>query len=262
MNSPTGAPTSPAAPVGDYPPAGPQPRLVTVRMPHQRVVVTYILLAVTVLVFGLQYLSDTFLGGDILFYYGGKINDFILQGQVWRLITPVFLHGSIIHIGFNMFALYQLGRGLERFYGPWRFILIYFLGGFAGNVLSFLITPSPSLGSSTAIFGLLIAQAVFVYQNRRFFPNQVRPMLLNTLTIAIINLGIGLTPGSNIDNWGHLGGILGGGLFAWLGGPRWQVEPYPEPHIRDDRSTGQVEAAAFAVLAVFGTLTLAKFFIK
>jgi rhomboid protease GluP len=181
--------------------------------------VTYALIGLTVLVYLLQILSQSLLGQnmDLPFIYGGKINSQILQGQVWRLITPILLHGSLLHIGFNMYALYSIGPSLEKAYGHGRFLLLYLLGGFAGNTISFLLSPNDSLGASTAIFGLVIAEVVFIYRNRQLFGARARNMLLNLGMIIAVNLALGLNPG--IDNWGHMGGLLGGALFSWTAGP-------------------------------------------
>jgi rhomboid protease GluP len=242
-----------------------QPTLVKVNVPQVKPTMTYGIMAVTVVIFALQMLSQyTLQGVDLPFYYGGKINQFILQGQLWRLITPVFLHGSILHIAFNMYALYSLGTSLERVYGHGRFALLYFLAGFAGNAASFMLSANPSLGSSTAVFGLVAAQGVFMFQNRKLFGSErARSAILNTLSIVVINLFIGLTPGSNIDNWGHVGGLLGGLLFAWLGGPLWKIEGIaPAYQVVDQRQSTQVQLASAAVLLVFGLIAAARFFMN
>ena len=85
-----------------------------------------------------------------------------------------------------------------------------------------ILTPNLSLGSSTAIFGLLGAQAVFVYTNRTVMGERSGTVLRGIIQIALINFVIGLSPG--IDNWAHLGGMIGGAAFAWLAGPRLVVE--------------------------------------
>jgi rhomboid protease GluP len=217
---------------------------------------------VTVLVFILQAASQYILNGvDVPAGLGMKVNSLILDGQLWRLITPMFLHGSILHLGFNMYALYIFGPGLERHYGHWRFLLLYFLSGFAGNVMSFLFSASPSLGSSTAIFGLLGAEGVFLYQNRGIFGSTAQRALGNIITIAVINLVIGLSPG--IDNWGHIGGLLGGTLFAWSAGPRLRVEGiYPAVSVIDDRETGDVLRAGIGVGLLFALLAAATIYIR
>jgi rhomboid protease GluP len=222
-------------------------------------VITYILLVVTVLIYLLQMGTEAFLGYDLPALLGMKINEYIIAGQLWRLVTPMFLHGSIAHIAFNMYALVVIGSELERRFGHWRFLLLYGLGGFAGNVLSFLISPSPSLGASTAIFGLLGAEIVFFYQNRELFGSGARRALQNVLTVAAINLFIGLSPG--IDNWGHLGGLFGGLIFTWFGGPKLELEgQYPSFNVVDTHGwQGQLTGAAL-VLLVFAALAFAKIF--
>lgn len=233
--------------------AAPPEGLVRVNLPVHKPVVTYTLLGLTVVVFLLQTASQYLLGNDLPLLVGAKINAYIRAGELWRLITPVLLHGSILHIGFNMYALYILGPGLERPFGPARFLALYLLGGFAGNVLSFIFSPAVSVGSSTAIFGLLGAQGVFVYQNRRLFGGRTRTILFNTITIAAVNLVIGLSPG--IDNWGHLGGLIGGTMFAWLAGPRFELEGlYPRYNLVDRREKPQVVLAAVGVAGLFAAL--------
>jgi rhomboid protease GluP len=256
-SDPFGAPLPPA---GGSPP---QAQMVRVALPRIRPTVTYSLIAVTAVFYVLQQISISTTGNDALFEVGGKINQYIYLGQFWRLITPVLLHADIFHILFNMYALFIIGREVELAYGHGRFLLLYLMGGFAGNVFSFIFTPGDSLGSSTAIFGLVAAEAVFFYQNRRLFGSRTRGILLNLGVIVVINLFLGITPGSNIDNFGHLGGLLGGALFSWLGGPNWKVEGvYPDLHVVDVREQNQVVVATLTVLIFFGGLTFLRFLIK
>lgn len=212
-------------PVGD-PASTPPPRpgqRVIVSNPRTRPLVTFSILGLTAFVFVLQLASQSLYGVDLPALYGSKVNDLIEAGQYWRFLTPMLLHGSILHVGFNMYALYILGPGLERFYGHWRFLALYLVSGFAGNVFSMIFTPNPSLGASTAIFGLLAAQAIFLYQNRRVFGPMSQRGLINIVLVAALNFVLGLSPG--IDNWGHLGGFIGGGMFAYLCGPILEVRP-------------------------------------
>jgi rhomboid protease GluP len=215
--------------------------------------VSYTLLGVTVSVFALQLLTETLLGVDLPRLVGIKSNELIAQGQLWRLLTPMLLHGSLLHIVFNMYALSVIGPGLEAAFGHGRFLALYLLGGFAGNVVSMTFTLQPSLGSSTAIFGLLAAQGVYIYQNRQLFGGAARRALINLLTIAGINFFIGLSPG--IDNWGHLGGFLGGGLFTWLAGPLLEVQGvYPDLALADRRGQPALLRAALLVAGIFALL--------
>lgn len=221
--------------------------------------VTYILMAVTVVIYILQLGSQALLGGDVPAYFGKKINEYILAGQLWRFFTPMLLHGSILHIGFNMYALLRLGAPLERRFGNVRFLLLYLAGAFAGNVFSFLLSESNSLGASTAIFGLLGAELVFLYQNRQLLGRQAKAGIKDVIQLAVINLLIGLTPG--IDNWGHLGGLFGGLLFTWFAGPKLRLEgAYPYFQVIDEREPGGLLLAGMLVAIVFGALAALKFF--
>lgn len=202
-------------PKEDIPPT--QPSSIRYDFPAKKPVVSSFILGVTILAFGLQQLTRYYFDIDLLAVYLAKINDLIYAGEVWRLITPALVHADIVHISFNMYALFIIGRRLERVYGHQRFIFLYILSAFAGNIVSFFLTPNPSLGASTAIFGLLAAEGVYIYNNRRYFPNAQKE-LINLLIILAFNLFYGFTI-PNIDIWGHLGGFLGGLGFAWFAGP-------------------------------------------
>ncbi len=180
--------------------------------------VTWILIGFTAVVYLAQAISKWQFGVDVLMAYGAKISAYITYNhQYWRLITPIFLHGSITHILFNMYALFTLGPSLENYYGHWDFLRFYLIAGFAGNVFSHVFAPNTvSVGASTALFGLIGAQAMFLYKNRRILRNY-KNALRNIGFVLVVNLLIGLSGG--IDNWGHLGGLAGGTLLAWLCGP-------------------------------------------
>ena len=230
--------------------------------PVYRPFVTYSLIGICVVVYLLQWVTQSFLNIDIPAAWGVKDNILIMQGQVWRFITPIFLHGSIVHLGFNMYALFALGPTLERFYKHWRYLVLFLLGGFAGNVLSFMFTKNPSLGASTAIFGLLGAEGVLIYQNREIFGANARRALPQVVMIAVINLMIGLSIPA-IDNWGHIGGLVGGTLFAWFGGPLLQRQGlFPPYTLKDVRSSREVIIAGFGVGGLFSFLAIAAVFLQ
>lgn len=225
-----------------------QPPSPRVQSPQTKPVVTYTLLGISIFVYLLQLGSELIFDIDLPAAYGIKYNPLIEAGQFWRLLTPMFLHGSIIHLSFNMYALHILGRRIERFFGHYRFLALYTISGFAGNILSMLLSESASLGSSTAIFGILGAEGVFVYQHRAILGERAKQALQQILQVAVINLLIGLSPG--IDNWGHVGGLLGGVAFTWLAGPVLQFSGLPPfQRIEDVRSPS-------TVTLVFGALTL------
>jgi rhomboid protease GluP len=241
-------------------PQAPQSRPVQVAVPNAKPYMMYTILGVTIFIYLLQLAGQYLLKLDIVTALGIKYGPLIRAGQIWRLVTPVFLHDStlpygLLHIGFNMYALFLYGRGLEARFGHWRFTLLYFLSAYAGNVLSFLLTPGASLGASTAVFGLLAAEGIFIYQNRPLLGNRAGRALMNILYIAGLNLLIGFTT-TGIDNFGHLGGMLGGVLFTWFGGPRWKLEGlYSAPKLVDEREGHGALAGTVAVLLFFIPLT-------
>jgi rhomboid protease GluP len=217
-----------------------------------------VILAVTILVYLLQLLGENVLFGfDLLAGLGAKSNDAIRDGQLWRLITPILLHGPPWHIGFNMYALYSLGSGLERRMGHGRFLLLYLLAGFAGNVFSFVLTEDPSIGASTSIFGLIAAEGVFLYQNRRLFGRESRQAINNVVFVILLNLFIGFSSSGLIDNWGHIGGLLGGVLFTWFAGPLWDVVGiYPDRYLADQREFRDIVLGTAMVVIIFGALAV------
>ncbi len=233
--------------------SSPPPPPVTISLPAAVPRVTYTVLGLTVLAYLLQLLSKFLLGYDLLLDWGVKANDAIQAGQWWRFFTPMLLHGSILHIGFNMYALLSFGSGLERHYGHGRFLLLYLLSGFAAGVFSFLLTQEYSIGASGAIFGLIGAEGVFLYQNRRLFGDQVKAQINNIIVIVAVNLFLGLSPG--IDNWAHIGGLLGGLIFAWFAGPYWNIAGlFPNFFLEDQREPHQVILGALVVCFLFGAL--------
>lgn len=219
-------------------------------------------MGLTVFIYLIQYLTQNhllnlgircpyFTEPDLPACFGLKVNELIIAGQWWRLITPIFLHASLIHIGFNMYALYVLGPELERHFGHLPFLALYMVSGFAGVVFSFLLTQSPSLGASTAVFGLLAAQGVFVFRNQRLFGRRARSALINILYIAVINLLIGLSPG--IDDWGHVGGMVGGLIFAGIAGPQYEVQAEAVEYRLVNRTPTANTLLAMAVVGILFT---------
>lgn len=247
MNQPNDLPQRPATSA--------EQQMVRVAMPSTPPYVTYVLIAITVAIYVLQIGLQAKTGTDILVLYGGRYNEAIKAGQLWRFLTPALLHASIPHILFNMYALFSFGTGLERHFGHGRFLLLYVLGAFTGNVFSFLFSTGYSVGASTAIFGLLGAEAVFLFQNRELFAGHFGRAIQNVIFIAVINLFLGLQPG--IDNWGHVGGLLGGLMFTWFAGPVWKIEGAPPAvHLVDQRTTRDVVVAAATVIVVFSALAM------
>jgi membrane associated rhomboid family serine protease len=166
--------------------------------------VTYTLIAASVVGFGLQYLG----GFDSMIYEYGMLPIAIADGnEYYRLITSMFLHGSLLHIGFNMLVLWSLGPSIENLLGHLRYGTLYLLAGLGGSVASFWFTGvlTPSIGASGAIYGLFGAWVVI---GRRLNLD-----LTQVLGLIAINIVIGfIVP--NVDWRAHLGGLVTGAIVA------------------------------------------------
>jgi rhomboid protease GluP len=217
----------------------------------------WVLLALNIAIFvipALLQIGGTRIGGvpinDYILQLGEKDNLAIkLQGQYYRLITAMFLHGGWLHIAFNAYALYVLGPQAERIYGTGRFLGLYFIAGLTGSVASYALSPNPSVGASGAIFGLIGGLAVFYYVSRGLLGDISRQQLGSLITVIMINLFIGFsTP--RIDNTAHIGGLIGGALVGWLLAPRFVMDErlYPPQIVR--QSWPAAWAAALGLLAL------------
>ena len=143
--------------------------------------------------------------------FGAKRSELIMQGkELHRLVTPVFLHGSITHLMLNTFSLQNIGPEVERLFGGGRFLCTYLTAGIAGNMMSAYYSPNPSIGASGAVFGLMGAYYAFLSQNERLLGRSGQDAMGRVSGTLAMNVLFGLSSPS-IDNWAHIGGALGGG---------------------------------------------------
>jgi membrane associated rhomboid family serine protease len=173
-------------------------------------VVTWGLVAVNVVVYLITVAQGAGInqpGGSLFFkwvLYGPAVKD----GDWWRLITAMFLHAGILHIGLNMLALVWLGGPVERYLGPFRYLALYFVSGLAGSAGALVVSPnSITVGASGAIFGILGALLIIEYQATGSLAGQA-------MSLIVINLIFSFTF-SNISIGGHVGGLIGG-ILAML----------------------------------------------
>lgn len=142
----------------------------------------------------------------------------VLAGEFYRLFTGMFLHANMMHIVFNMYALYVIGSQLESFLGKFRYLIVYILGGVAGSVLSIFFSNGISVGASGAIFGLMGSLLYFGMHYRVYLETVVKSQII---PLILFNLLIGfMSPG--IDNWAHIGGLIGGILSTMAVGIKYK----------------------------------------
>ena len=170
--------------------------------------VTYFLIIVNIIFFVVPLLLGVY---QSALTWGCIHGPSIRDGQYYRLLTGIFLHGSIWHIFFNCYALYVIGSQIESFLGKPKYIIIYFFSGIMGSLFSMIFGGStPSIGASGAIFGLMGALLYFGYYYRVYLGNVLKSQII---PLILFNLVLGfLLPG--VDNFGHIGGLLGGILIT------------------------------------------------
>ena len=172
-------------------------------------IVTYVILALCGLIFVAEILTGVLSDAmnnpvvNALLYYPP-----ITKLEAWRMLSALFVHGTILHLLFNGYSLYVLGPELERLLGRWRFAALFGLSGLGGSVAVLLTTPdSAVVGASGAIFGLFSAYFVIV----RHLGGSSRQLMI----VILINLAIGfIVPG--IAWQAHLGGMLVGALIGLI----------------------------------------------
>lgn len=181
----------------------------------EKAIITYILIAVNLVIYGLTaYLSGNIVDSNtrVLIFLGAKVNELINAGEYYRLISCMFLHGGVVHVGVNMYSLYALGPFVEGIYGKLKFTVIYFFAGIVSSLFSYKFSTDISVGASGAIFGLLGAALVFAMKMK----DRVRKdFIRNILSVIVVNLVIGFSI-PNVDNFGHLGGLVGGMISSFL----------------------------------------------
>ena len=172
----------------------------------KKIVVTYALMAICTLIYILQIFFPS------LTALGAVNGTLVRNGQVYRLITSMFMHGSIWHLLCNMYSLYVIGCATENYFGKKKFLLIYLVSGIIGSMFSCIFNTGWSLGASGAIFGLMGALCYFGYYYRlymgRALYNEIIPVIVLNLALSIIV--------SNIDFYAHIGGLIGG-VFITMG---------------------------------------------
>ncbi|GMA69248.1 rhomboid family intramembrane serine protease [Leuconostoc litchii] len=186
---------------------------------YQNAPVTTVIFLVTIFIFLVEFILSR---GNIensafLIGMGAKWGPYIeLKNEYWRLVTPIFLHAGFLHIITNMITLWFIGPLVERAFGSIKFFGLYFFGGVVGNIFSYLLAPETiSVGASTALFAMF--GGMILYAIRFKEDPQVKSIGTMLVLFVILNLVTGFSS-TDIDIWGHIGGLVGGMMFAVMFG--------------------------------------------
>jgi len=240
-----------AAQRGELPDDAPQPVMVAPWVRRQSSMsLTKVFFGINVAVFVGMLVAGVSLTDpttDQLLHWGANAGFYTLSGQWWRLLTSVFVHIGIIHIGFNMWCLWDLGALCESLYGSWTFGVVYILCGIAGSVASVAWRPNGlSAGASGAIFGIAGALIASYYLGEFTLPRfAIAAQLRSLLLFAGYNLLFGAISGRT-DNAAHIGGLVAGLVTGALIA---RVAPQEDDTVRRTAILGLVAASVLASFA-------------
>ncbi|MEG2353167.1 MAG: rhomboid family intramembrane serine protease [Clostridium sp.] len=182
--------------------------------------ITTILIAINVIIYAIAAIISLKQRGVILeidnmtlYKLGANVNiGFIEISSLYRFVTSIFLHGGLMHLVFNMYALYSLGPLVSKVFGNKKYLFLYFSSGILSSFVSSLFLRGISIGASGAIFGLLGAVLIYSLKNKDIVG---KGFIQNILIVIALNLVMGMSI-PNIDQMGHIGGLIGGIIGAMV----------------------------------------------
>lgn len=162
------------------------------------------------------YIYTSFIGGNFLYttsemiYRFGQVNRFVIYGGLYyQIFTSIFIHGNIAHLFGNMLFLYIFGLRAEEFFSIFEYLIIFFLGGLTGNLLSLILLPLdlPSVGASGAIFAIFGAATIYA---RRTVSQSIMGAVIYAFFLVF------LSSGPNVNNFAHIGGLITGLIIGYI----------------------------------------------
>ncbi|MBQ2639884.1 MAG: rhomboid family intramembrane serine protease [Bacilli bacterium] len=168
--------------------------------------ITYILIGINLILYFVPLLMG--IDQELIAKFS-VFGEYIRAGEYYRLITGIFIHGGIMHVAFNCYALYVIGSQIENFYGKFKYLVIYLFSGLMGSLFSITFSTHMSVGASGAVFGLMGSLVYFGYHYRVYLGNVIKSQII---PLIILNLILGMLPG--IDNYAHIGGLIGGTIIS------------------------------------------------
>lgn len=213
------------------------------------------LVAVSICQFMVDGQEGLLFGGEKSIMLAGFDKQLFAGGQYWRILTGATLHGGLIHLAFNCYALYILGKLIEVLSNRAHLAIVFLLSAIGGGILSLIFLPEGnSVGASGGIIGFLGYLTVYGFKRRKLLSNDfLKSMLFNVAFIAFI--GIFVLP--NIDNFGHLGGLLTGAIYGVF---QISGDVYRDPRIanRTTEFAGLIALGIFITVSIFSILILMR----
>jgi len=209
---------------------------------------TYILVGSIVTVFVVQCLTSNALSSAIVGdersarLAGFDKQAFLRSHEYWRILTGACIHGGILHIMFNSFAFYNLGRVFEILSNRAHLAIVFLISAVGGNLLSLIFVPNrPSIGASGGIVGLLGYLAIYGFRRRQFISSAFRRDMVINIGFMLV---FGLALAEVVDNFGHIGGLIAGAVYGFVQIPA-------DVHIDPRAASSKVELAGLSALGIY-----------
>ncbi len=201
--------------------------------------VTYILISICILLYVVPLLMNN---GEYFLNTFSIFRPYVLKGEYYRLLTGTFLHANIIHLAFNCYALYVIGKELESYIGSFKYLIVYLFSAITGSLMSliFLGDNSISVGASGAIFGLMGSLIYFGCHYRVYLEEVLKKQII---PLVILNLIIGFLS-TGIDNYAHIGGLIGGFLITMGLGIKYKETTF-------EKANGFVLSAIYVIFLIY-----------
>ena len=199
--------------------------------------------------------STILMGGEKSVLLAGFDKPLFAAGQYWRILTGAVLHGGLIHLIFNCYAFYSLGRIIETLSNRAHLAIVFLLAAIGGGILSFIFLPAGiSVGASGGIIGFLGYLTVYGFKRRKIMSDDfLKNMVFNIIFIGVV--GVFFIP--NVDNFAHLGGLLAGAIYGLVQIPS---DIHQDPRKVDGKTEmiGLVALGIIIAVAVFSGMVLLK----
>ncbi len=164
------------------------------------------------------------------------------DGEYWRILTGMALHGGLMHIFFNSYAFYSFGRLFEYLSNRAHLAIVFLLAAVGGGILSFIFVPQGrSVGASGGILGIVSYLAVYAFRRRQFVSPEFRKSLLMNIGFILV---FGLVLYQIVDNYGHIGGLIVGAIYGFIQIPS-------DPHVDPREASPFTEIAGVASIGIF-----------
>jgi rhomboid protease GluP len=222
-------------------------------------VYSLIIIVCLIMVYFFQFRADgngsIISGGDNSILLAGFDKPAFINGQFWRLFTGFTLHSGLMHLFFNCYAIYVLGKLVETLSNRAHLANIFLLAAIGGNILSLIFLPDGiSVGASGGVTGFLGYLAVYGYKRRAILSNDfLKNMLFNIGFLAFY----GIVLYRKIDNFGHLGGLLAGAIYGFI---QISGDVYQDPRNVSPKTKliGWVALDLTILVSIFSALVLSK----